>query len=449
MATIHIVGIGLDGVAGLSNSILNLVNSAALLAGSDRHLSYFPQHPAPKIILRDLTETVVEIQQRLAAWEQQIIVDDSEELKIERFSSLIQSPANTQQYHIVILVSGDPLFFGLGRLLLTWFPPEDLIFHPHVSSIQLAFNRIKIPWQDAVIVSGHGRSLEKLNQALQENAEKIAVLTDNINTPAAIANLLLSLDLPNNYQFWVCENMGGTEEKVQSIPINQVHCQTFAALNVVILIRQLANFKAPLDLSKIPCSGIPDQYFLSFSDRPGLMTKREVRSLVLGELELQPNQIIWDIGAGTGSVSIEMARLFPESTIYAVEKTAAGSTLIEQNIHRFQVSNVVSIHGEAPDVLHRLRSPHRIFIGGSGGQISEILGLCSLRLITGGVIVVALATIEHLSTVLDWIKQRQIVEPEWRYQLLQVQLSRSVPIADLTRYSPLNPVTLIQIRLIQ
>ncbi|MGB3405682.1 MAG: precorrin-6y C5,15-methyltransferase (decarboxylating) subunit CbiE [Microcoleaceae cyanobacterium] len=447
MVTIHIIGIGLDGVAGLGDSIRNIVNLAALLAGSERHLSYFPQHPAPKIVLRDLTEMVVEIQQRLAAWQQQITPYDSEELDIERFSSLIQSPSATQQYHIAILVSGDPLFFGLGRLLLSWFPPEDLVFHPHVSSIQLAFNRIKVPWQDAVIVSGHGRSLERLNQALQQNAEKIAILTDNINTPAAIANLLLSLDLPSLYQFWVCENLGGTEEKVESFLLNQVSSQTFAALNVVILIRQSADFKAALDLSKIPCSGIPDQYFLSFSDRPGLMTKREVRSLVLGELELQPNQIIWDIGAGTGSVSIEMARLFPESTIYSVEKTAAGTTLIEQNIYRFQVNNVISIHGEAPDILHRLRSPHRIFIGGSGGQISEILGLCSLRLIAGGIIVIALATLEHLSTVLDWVKQRQTVEAGWRYQLLQVQLSRSVAIANLTRFSPLNPVTLVQIKL--
>jgi precorrin-6Y C5,15-methyltransferase (decarboxylating) len=449
LATIHIVGIGLDGAAGLSDSIRGIVESAALLSGSERHLSYFTHHPAPKIILRDLTETVVEIQQRLAAWQQQIISYDSEDLSIEGFSSLIQSPSLTQQYHIVILVSGDPLFFGLGRLLLTWFPPEDLIFHPHVSSIQLAFNRIKMPWQDAVIVSGHGRSLETLNQALQQNAEKIAILTDNINTPAAIANLLLSLDLPNIYQFWVCENLGGTEEKVQYFAIDQVASQTFAALNVVILIRQSADFKVPLDLSQIPYLGIPDQYFLSFSDRPGLMTKREVRSLVLGELELQPNQIIWDIGAGTGSVSIEMARIFPESTIYAVEKTAAGTSLIEQNIHRFQVNNVISIHGEAPDILHRLRSPHRIFIGGSGGQISEILGLCSLRLIAGGIIVIALATLEHLSTILDWIKQRQTVEPGWHYQLLQVQLSRSVPIANLTRFSPLNPVTLVQIKLNQ
>ncbi|MGB3532260.1 MAG: precorrin-6y C5,15-methyltransferase (decarboxylating) subunit CbiE [Microcoleaceae cyanobacterium] len=447
MTTIQIVGIGLDGVAGLSDSIINIVDSAALLAGSQRHLSYFPQHPAPKIVLRDLTEAIVEIQQRLAAWQQQVIAYNSEELDIEEFSSLIQYPGVTQQYHVVILVSGDPLFFGLGRLLLSWFPAEDLIFHPHISSIQLAFNRIKIPWQDAIIVSGHGRSLERLNQALQQNAEKIAILTDNINTPAAIADLLLSLDLPSYYQFWVCENLGGTEEKVQSLVINQVQYQTFAALNVVILIRQSADIKEALDLSQVPCSGIPDQYFLSFSDRPGLITKREVRSLVVGELELKPNQIIWDVGAGTGSVSIEMARLFPTSTIYAVEKTAAGTTLIEQNIHRFQVNNVISIHGEAPDILHRLRSPHRIFIGGSGGGISEILGLCSLRLIAGGVIVIALATLEHLSTVLDWIKQRQTVEPGWRYQLLQVQLSRSVPIAHLTRFSPLNPVTLVQIKL--
>ncbi len=447
MTTIHIVGIGLEGSTGLAESVQDIVNSAALLVGSERHLSYFPNHPSPKIVLRDLAETVVELQQRLAAWQQQITPYDSENLSIQDFSSLIQAPSTIEQYHVVILVSGDPLFFGLGRLLLGWFPPEDLIFHPHLSSIQLAFNRIKVPWQDAILVSSHGRSLEKVTQALQQNAEKIAILTDHLNTPAAIANLLVSLDLPSPYQFWVCENLGGSKEVVQSFPLEQVQSQSFAALNVVVLIRESADIKSPLNLSQIPNLGIPDHYFLSFSDRPGLMTKREVRSLVLGELELQPGQIIWDIGAGTGSVSIEMARLFPDATIYAVEKTAAGTHLIEQNIHRFQVKNVISIHGEAPEILHRLRSPHRIFIGGSGGQINEILGLCSLRLIPGGKIVLALATLEHLHRVLDWIKQRQMVEAGWHYQCLQVQLSRSIPIANLTRFSPLNPVTLIQIQL--
>lgn len=422
---IHVVGIGLDGTSGLSNSVLNVIETATILVGSDRHLSYFPEHPASRIVLKDLTETIFTIRQQLTRWE------------LENRESIHNS--------IVILVSGDPLFFGFGRLLIAELPPEQLTFHPHVSSIQLAFNRIKTPWQDAHIISAHGRSLEMLIQALQQGVEKIAILTDNIHNPVAIAQLIQNLDLPSRYQFWVCENLGGNDERVQQWQIESLKTQEFSSLNLVILLRQSRSATEPLDLSKIPSFGIPDQLFLSYSDRPGLMTKREVRTLVLGELALQPKQTIWDIGAGTGSVSIEIARLFPDSTVYSIEKTAAGTTLIEQNRQRFQVNNLVSIHGEAPDILHHLRSPHRIFIGGSGKNLSEILGICSIRLSPGGIMVLALATLEHLNTALSWLEQRKRIERSWSYRILNVQLSRSVPVANLTRFSPLNPVTILTI----
>jgi len=422
---IHVVGIGLDGASGLSNSVLNVIETATILVGSDRHLSYFPEHPASRIVLQDLTETIFTIRQELTRWE------------LEKRESTHNS--------IVILVSGDPLFFGFGRLLIAELPPEQLTFHPHVSSIQLAFNRIKTPWQDAHIISVHGRSLEMLIQALQQGVEKIAILTDNIHNPVVIAQLIQNLDLPSRYQFWVCENLGGNDERVQQWQIESLKNQEFSSLNLIILLRQSRSKTEPLDLSKISSFGIPDQLFLSYSDRPGLMTKREVRTLVLGELALQPKQTIWDIGAGTGSVSIEIARLFPDSTVYSIEKTAAGTTLIEQNRQRFQVNNLVSIHGEAPDILHHLRSPHRIFIGGSGKNLSEILGICSIRLSPGGIMVLALATLEHLNTALSWLEQRKRIERSWSYRILNVQLSRSVPVANLTRFSPLNPVTILTI----
>lgn len=418
MTTVHVVGIGLDGVAGLSEAVRQIVDGATLLVGSDRHLSYFSTHPAQRLVLRDFTPAIEEIRQRL----------------------------NNLSNVIVILVSGDPLFFGLGRLLLEELPTEQLIFHPHLSSVQLAFNKIKVPWQDARVVSAHGRSLDELTQALQQGVEKIAVLTDGTNTPNAIARLLLALDLPSYYQFWVCENLGGIDERVQFFPLEDrgdkaasLQEHNFASLNVVVLLRQpKSDGQRNLNLDALPHLGLPDATFLSFSDRPGLMTKREVRILVLGELALNPGQIIWDIGAGTGSVSIEIARLFPTSRIYAIEKTAVGTTLIEQNCQRFQVENIISIHGTAPAVLHQLPEPDRIFIGGSGGNLSEILDVCSSKLTACGVLVLALATLEHLNAALGWLRDRG-----WDYQLLQVQLSRSVPVAHLTRFSPLNPVTIV------
>ncbi len=167
------------------------------------------------------------------------------------------------------------------------------------------------------------------------------------------------------------------------------------------------------------------------------MTKREIRVLVLGELALQPQQVVWDIGAGTGSVSIEIARLCPHCQVYAIEKTAVGYGLITQNCRRFQVENVVVLQGSAPEILADLPAPDRIFIGGSGGNLSQILDKCD-RIPPQGVIVLAIATLEHLTMALSWFTKEK-----WNYQLLQVQLSRSVPVAHLTRFSPLNPVTII------
>ena len=411
MTQVHVVGIGLDGAVGLTDTGRQLIERATLLVGSDRHLNYFPNHPAPRLVLGDFTQAIREIRTQLAT-------DDTNKC-------------------IVVLVSGDPLFFGLGRLLLEELPREQLTFHPHLSAVQLAFHRIKIPWQDVRIISAHGRSLEELIQVLQQGVEKIAVLTDGTNTPNAIARLLLGLDLSVSYEFWVCENLGGIDEQVKCLPLDAVVNEKFAPLNVVVLLRQ-SDAEQPLEVESLPLLGLPDETMLSFSDRPGLMTKREVRILILGELALQPEQIIWDIGAGTGSVSIEIARLSATSQVYAIEKTAIGTALIEQNCRRFQVKNVVSIHGSAPDILQQLPTPNRIFIGGSGGNLNLILDTCHARLLPNGVVVLALATVEHLNRTLDWLNSHR-----WQYRLLQVQLSRSVPVAQLTRFTPLNPVTIV------
>ncbi|NJP11300.1 MAG: precorrin-6y C5,15-methyltransferase (decarboxylating) subunit CbiE, partial [Leptolyngbyaceae cyanobacterium RU_5_1] len=344
---------------------------------------------------------------------------------------------------IVILTSGDPLFFGLGRLLLMEVSPDQLTFHPHLSSIQLAFSRIKRPWQDACIISAHGRSLDELTQALQQGVEKIAVLTDKTNSPGAIAHLLHALDLPIRYQMWVCQNLGGLDERIVEVQdFQSLQTQTFAPLNVVVL--QRVEELESLKLYSLPILGVPDQAFLSFRDRPRLMTKREVRVLVLAELALQSPQTVWDVGAGTGSVSIEMARLCPGSQIYAIEKTAVGATLIQKNCQRFQVNTVTSIHGTAPQALQSLPQPDRIFIGGSGGNLNEILDICGAQLQVGGRIVLALATLEHLNTALTWITaQSPTPHYQWHHHLLQIQLARSVPVSTLTRFSPLNPVTLV------
>jgi len=405
---IDVIGIGLEGYSGLAETTKAIVDRATVIVGSDRHLSYVPQYQGKKIVLGNFRETIAQIK------------------------------SLAPEENIVILTSGDPLFFGLGRLLISEFPPEMLNFYPHLSAVQIAFSRIKVSWQDAEIISAHGRSLDALDRALKAGENKIAILTDGKNNPSAIANFILSLDLPSDYDFWVCENLGGSEERVQQYELDAVKDDDFAALNVVILIRR---DRDPENLSDLPQFGIPDAAFVSFPDRPGLMTKREVRILVLGELALQPNLTIWDIGAGTGSVSVEIARLFPSCQVFAIEKTAMGVSAIERNCHRFAVNNVSIVSGSAPERLQGLPAPDRVFIGGSGGNLDKILAACDRALPENGKLVLALATIEHLNSALNGLKDRH-----WHCELLQVQLSRSVAIAQLTRFSPLNPVTILTAR---
>lgn len=439
---IHVIGIGLDGAKGLSALSRSVIEQAAVLVGSDRHLSYFPDHPAQRIRFGNLQEAIASVNRWLAT------------AQVETQHPAALQSADTKEpmasaFSIVILVSGDPLFFGLGRLLLKSFSPGQLTFYPHVSSVQLAFNRLKMPWHDATIVSLHGRMPDELIPALKKGQEKIAVLTDGVHTPEAIARLIQSLALAIRYRVWVCENLGDPQERIQSFAVDELaglQETQFAALNVVILVRQVAT--APQSLEDMPIVGIADQHFASFSDRPGLMTKREVRTLIMGELHLQPHQVIWDIGAGTGSVSIEAARLNPTATLYAIEKTAIGARLIKDNLQRFKVENVIAIHGSAPEAMVSLPAPDRVFLGGSGGHLCGILNACGAALNVGGLMVIAVATLEHQAKVMQWLEHQRWAEQtvSWTHHILSIQLSRSMPIGSLTRLNPLNPVTVLTLK---
>jgi precorrin-6Y C5,15-methyltransferase (decarboxylating) len=185
---IEIIGIGLE--PELLPSQVDRLHMADYLVGGDRLLGYFPDFTGVKLKLGDLAGTIATLKKIMAI---------------------------TPNAKIVVLASGDPLFFGIGRLLLEHFPPESLQFHPNVSSIQLAFARLKIPWQDAAVISAHGRSLGKLEKALRRGEKYIAVLTDAVNDPVAIANFITALQLPINYQIWVCENLGGKDEQVTDL----------------------------------------------------------------------------------------------------------------------------------------------------------------------------------------------------------------------------------------
>ncbi|MGB3614830.1 MAG: precorrin-6y C5,15-methyltransferase (decarboxylating) subunit CbiE [Elainellaceae cyanobacterium] len=419
---IHVIGVGLDGAAGLSKTSLRHVEAATVLVGSDRQLSYFPHHPGDRWSLNQLLDWLRPSNASSGA------------------SPAAVSPNGTAPPRVVVLASGDPLFFGVGRLLLQHLPPDRLLFHPHLSAVQMAFSRIKCPWQDAEVISAHGRSPEILLAALRRGVSRIAVLTDNAITPTAIAQMLLNLSLGDRYRIWVCEALGGEQEQVRCCQAADLAQEDrHNPLNVVILQRQDS-----LPPPTPPVVGIDDSQFASFPDRPGLMTKKPVRLVALGQLQLQNHQVVWDVGAGTGSVSIEAARLCPQSQIYAVEKSAAGASLICENAARFSVANIIPVCGRAPEGLSELPSPHRIFVGGSDGDLAKLLDIAQVRLQRGGILVAALATLDTMAIATQWLKARSpATAAVWNHQFLQVQLTYSVPVGPLTRFTPTNPVTLL------
>ncbi len=422
---VQVIGIGLAGPKSLSAQTLALVNSATLLVGGKRHLVAFKhlKKTVESWPLGDFTRVFADLKSRL------------------------QAHPDTKA---VILASGDPLFFGIGRLLLEAFPAEQLTFHPQVSSIQLAFSRLKLPWQDATLLSVHGRSEKLLIEAVKRGDSKIAVLTDGILTPQAIATLITALDFPVHYRLWVCENLGNDDERVSAHWPSELQGQTFASLNVVILVRQELEPQNEAitrpESNELPLIGLPDAAFKGFADRPTLITKREIRLLILGALSPLDGETFWDIGAGTGSVSIELSRLCPNAQLYAIEKTAMGAALIRQNAERLAIAPIQTIQTQAPEALADLPSADRVFIGGSSGQLTAILDFLHRLVVRPKRIVLAIATVEHLSQVITWAKQSTIAN-HWHYQLTQINISRSVPVGPLTRLLPLNPITLVTLSL--
>ena len=410
---IRVVGIGLNGKDSLTIEVKRIVENASILMGSQRHLKYFPDYLGVAINLENFIKDIKNLKE-----------------------------LNKDNKSIVILVSGDPLFFGLGRLLLQEINNKDLEFYPNLTSIQLAFSYIKVPWHDAHFISIHGRNLDELILSFRKGEKKIAILTDSYNSPQVIANIYLSLNLSKNYDIWVCENLGKIDQKINCFsPQKLINLEQyeFSSLNVVIFIENNNVILNKQEYKQLPILGIEDKYFLTFKDRPGLMTKREVRIAILGELNLQPKQIIWDIGAGTGSVSIEISRLSNTSKVYAIEKTAVGINIITQNCKRFRTHNVIPMPLMSLEELYELPSPDRIFIGGSGGKLIDILEICQQKLRKKGCLVISLATIENLGISINWFKNNS-----WYYSLFSIQVSRSLAIANLTRLYPTNPVFLLK-----
>jgi precorrin-6B C5,15-methyltransferase / cobalt-precorrin-6B C5,C15-methyltransferase len=384
------IGIGDEGKQSLLPIYKKWIDESEVLAGGQRQLSFFPDYEGEKMVIKGGLSSFVD------------------QLKQE-----------TRQ--VVILASGDPLFYGIGSYLSKKI---DLEIYPYLSSIQLAFARMGESWQDAYFTSVHGRSMKGLAQRI-DGRSKVALLTDSENNPAKIADYLLSFGM-TEYRAFVAENLGGENERYGWYELGEMSQTEFSPLNVVILKK--------VTEGPIWSFGIEDQEFYQRKPDKGLITKKEIRTLSLSALRLREDSIVWDIGTCTGSVAIEAAKIAREGAVYAIEKNEHDLENCRKNMAKFR-ADLTLVHGKAPDHLHEFSDPDAIFIGGTAGGMEDILDVCCSRLKPDGRIVLNAVTIENLVQAVEAFKAR-----DFKTEITLAQISRSKPILNLTRFDSLNPI---------
>lgn len=353
--------------------------------------------------------------------------------------SLLQH-SSTPASPVVLLASGDPMFFGIGRRAVKEFGKDMVEILPDLSSIQIAFSRIKKPWDDAFLMSLHGgpdpekrrRLPYEINDIpfLLQKYNKIAILTDRENNPSEIAKVLNLSPIAHSLLpvMYVCERLGYADEKITEGTPEEITGMTFSEPNVVI-IQKTEDRTQKTDI----VFGLKEE---EIAHSRGLITKDEVRAVTMHKLRLPQKGVFWDIGAGSGSVSIEAARLYPELKVFAVEKDMEQINHIEENKIRFNAANIEIVKGEAPDVLNGLPLPERIFIGGSGERLKEIMDYVIKTKVK--LIVVNAATIETMTDAVQCFE-----EHGFNVAISEISVSRAKTIAGKKHMSALNPVFVI------
>ncbi len=398
MKTIHIIGAGIEGQEGFSRRALDIVAQADMLIGSEGHLALFPDFSGETLVLGENLAPVLEC--------------------LEKFPGAA-----------VVLASGDPLFFGIGRDLLRNLPESKLEFVPNVSSVQYAFAKIREPWDDAVFVSAAGRGLKgTVDQVVAH--DKIAILTDQVNNPRAIARELIERGR-DGYTAFLCENLGTAAETITQTNLPGVLDLSVAVLNVLILIKEYEAGGGGVG----PCLGIADEDFASVKK---LITREEVRAVSLAKLRLRHDMVLWDIGAGSGSVSIEADHLMPNGRVFAIERNPQCLAYLKKNLQKFNARNVTLVDQAAPSCLDDLADPDRVFIGGSGGHLWQILDAANNRLATGGRIVMNAVTLDTLTAATDFFENA-----DYELEVTTVNISRTRPLTDYKMFEAYNPVFIL------
>lgn len=404
---IHIIGIGDDGLDGITSHARKLIEGANLLIGSESTLALIPGDGRSKFVIGgNLNEAV------------------------DRISAA--------KGRVVVLASGDPLFYGVARYLCDKLGKDRFEVAPHVSSMQLAFARVKESWEDAYLTNLANHPLENVVEKIRV-ADKVGLFTTEACPPAAVAKALLNSRI-DYFSAYVCENLGSPDERVTQGSLAEIAADEFAPLNVMVLVRKPAAPDQPAGLAGRRLFGNPDELFLQTRPKHGLLTPAEVRAIALAQMALRPDSTVWDIGAGSGSVSIEAAQIARDGATYAIEMDIEDHQLIVANAERFGIHNISPILGRAPDAWSALPDPDAIFVGGSGREIGRLVELALARLKPGGRLVANVGSIENLSAVHEILHRTAGDVKLW-----MINVARGVYQLERVRFEALSPTFLLAV----
>ena len=402
---VHIVGIGDDGVEGMTAHARRLVEAADVLVGPESCAQLMPAGLRSRLVPASNLEELVE--------------------RIEAGASK----------RIVVLASGDPLFYGTARYVCSKLGKDRFEVVPHVSSMQLAFARVKESWEEAFLANLAGQSIERVIDRVRSSDTAGLFTSDQWPAPA-VARALLDEGI-DSFQAYVCENLGSPDERVTQGSLAEIAKDSFASPNVMILVRKARVADKPGHVGT-RLFGNPDECFLQSRPKRGLLTPSEVRSLALAELGLQTTSMMWDVGAGSGSVGLEAARIARDGVVYAIEMDPDDHSLIRENAARFGVTNLHPVLGRAPEAWLSLPDPDAIYVGGSGRDVAMLVEQAWERLKSGGRLVTACNSIENLAAVHALLRARSGDAAYW-----MVNIARGIEQLDRIRFEAINPMFLI------
>lgn len=406
LQSISIIGIGDDGLAAVPEAARQLILDAEILAGNERTLALVPEATGRRLAIgSDLDKVVEQIDQ----------AGDS---------------------RVAILVIGDPLFYGLARFLCDKLGRDRCEIVPHVSSMQLAFARVKESWDEAYLTNLANHSLDSVVERIRV-AEKVGLFTTEECAPAEVARALLALRL-DYFTVYVCENLGARNERVTQGSVAEIAEQDFEALNVMVLVRDSDVPDQPKQPLVRSLFGNPDEIFVQSTPKHGLLTPAEVRAMALALMGLGSRSIVWDVGAGCGTVSVEAAQLAPGGRVYAIEQDAEDEALIRENAGRFGVSNVIPVLGRAPEAWADLPDPDAIFLEGSGREVVRIAQCAFQRLRAGGRLVANVISIGALEEL-----RQALGKHTSEVQVRMVNIARGTDQLQRLKFDALNPTFLI------